>query len=62
MKAMMRIIGAAIVLALCASLASAQFGGGGPFSRGGGGGGSDYGGGQRESPPPVFLSGSTAGC
>lgn len=58
----MRTILAAIVLALCATLATAQFGGGGPFGGGGGygGGGGGYGnngygndngggGGQRES-------------
>jgi len=42
MKTTMRTIVAAIVLALCAALASAQFGGGGPFG-GGGYGNNGYG-------------------
>ena len=77
MKTTMRTIVAAIVLALCAALASAQFGGGGPFGGGGYGnngygnngyGGNDGGGGggQRESLPSghacFLLSDSTTAC
>ena len=62
MKPVMRSVVAAAVLALCATLATAQFGGGG-FGRGGGYGGGNYGGnegggggGQRELLPSVMHS------
>ena len=72
MKTTMRTIVAAIVLALCAALASAQFGGGGPFggygygNNGYGGNDGGGGGGQRESLPSghacFLLSDSTTAC